>query len=50
MYLYQEGDYESMRKDTLEFANEKYFNVHLDTRSMQENFGFVNFFNSIHGG
>ena len=26
MYLYQKGDYESMRKATLEFAKEKYFN------------------------
>ena len=26
MYFYQKGDYESMRKDTLEFAKEKYFN------------------------
>ena len=25
VYLYQKGDYESMRKDTLEFAKEKYF-------------------------
>ena len=26
VYLYQKGHYESMRKDTLEFAKEKYFN------------------------
>ena len=38
VYLYQKGDYESMRKDTLEFAKEKYFNGHSDTRSVQENF------------
>ena len=37
MYLYQKGDYESMRKDTLEFAKEKYYNNYLDTRSIQEN-------------
>ena len=30
-------DYESMRKDTLEFAKEKYFNGHSDTRSVQKN-------------
>ena len=30
VYLYQIGDYESMRKDTLEFAKEKYFNGHSD--------------------
>ena len=35
MYLYQKGDYESMRKDTLEFAKEKYFNNHSDTHSVQ---------------
>ena len=32
--LYQKGDYESVRKDTLEFAKEKYFNGHSDTRSV----------------
>ena len=32
VHLYQKGDYESMRKDTLEFAIEKYFNGHSDTR------------------
>ena len=26
VYLYQKGDYESMRKDAFEFAKEKYFN------------------------
>ena len=44
MYLYQKGDYESMRKDTLEFAKEKYFNGHSDTRSVQENFDLLTFF------
>ena len=38
MYLYQKGDYDSMRKDTLEFAKEKYFNGYSDTRSVLENF------------
>ena len=41
MYLYQKGGYESMRKDTLEFAKEKYFNGHSDTRSVQENFDLL---------
>ena len=41
MYLYQKGDYESMRKDKLEFAKEKYFNGHSDTRSVQENFDLL---------
>ena len=38
VYRYQKGDYESMRKDTLKFAKEKYFNGHSNTRSVQENF------------
>ena len=37
MYLYQKGDYEHMRKNTLEFAKEKYINGHSDTRSLQDN-------------
>ena len=44
MYLYQKGDYESIRKDTLEFAKEKYFNGHSDTHSVQENFDLLTSF------
>ena len=44
VYLYQKGDYESMRKDTLEFAKEKYFNGHSDTRSVQEKFDLLTYF------
>ena len=44
MYLYQKGDYESMRKDTLEFAKEIYLNGHSDTRSVQENFDLLTYF------
>ena len=44
VYLYQKGGYESMRKDTLEFAKEKYFNGHSDTRSVQENFDLLTSF------
>ena len=44
MYLYQKGDYESMRKDTLEFAQETYFSGHSDTRSVQENFDLITSF------
>ena len=44
MYLYQKGDYESMRKDTLEFAKEKYFNGHSETGSVQENFDLLTSF------
>ena len=28
VYRYQNGDYEPMRKDTLKFAKEMYFNGH----------------------
>ena len=41
VYLYQKCDYESMRKDILEFAKEKYLNGHSDTRSVQENFDLL---------
>ena len=41
---YQKGDYESRRKDTLEFAKEKYFSGHSDTRSVQENFDLLTSF------
>ena len=44
MYLYQKGDYESMTKDIFEFAKEKYFNGHSDTRSAQENFDLLTSF------
>ena len=44
VYLYQKGDYVSMRKDTLKFAKEKYFNGHSDTRSVQENFDLLTSF------
>ena len=41
VYLYQKGDYESMRKDAFEFAKEKYFNGYPDTCSVQENFNSI---------
>ena len=44
VYRYQKGDYESMRKDTLKFAKEKYFIGHSDTRSVQENFNLITSF------
>ena len=43
VYLYQKGDYESMRKDAFEFAKEKYFNGCPNTRSVQENFNLITF-------
>ena len=50
VYLYQKGDYESIRKDAFEFAKEKYFNGYPDTRSVQENFDLNYFFYSRFGG
>ena len=44
MYRYQKGNYESMRKDTLKFSNEKYFNGLSDTHSFQENFNLITSF------
>ena len=44
VHLYQKGDYKSMRKDTVEFAREKYFNGHTDTRLGQENFDLLTSF------
>ena len=44
VYLYQKGDYESMRKDAFEFAKENYFNGFTDTRSVQENFNLITSF------
>ena len=41
MYSYQKGDFETMRKDALRFAKEKYFNGHSDARSVQENFDLI---------
>ena len=44
VYLYQNGDYESMRKDAINFAKEKYFNGYPDTRSVQEHFNLITSF------
>ena len=44
VYLYQKGDYNSMRKDALNFANEKYFNGHSSSCSVQENFDLITSF------
>ena len=41
VYLYQKGDYDSMRKDEFEFVKEKYFNGYPITRSVQENFNLI---------
>ena len=44
VYLFQKGDYDSMRKDALNFATEKYFNGHSNSRSVQENFDLITSF------
>ena len=44
VYSYQKGDFETMRKHALRFANEKYFNSHSDARSVQENFNLITSF------
>ena len=42
--IYQWGDYESMWKDTFEFAKKQYLNDNSDTRSVQENFDLLTSF------
>ena len=39
VYLYQKGDYESMRKDAFEFAKEKYFKVLYTPKKIDTNLG-----------
>lgn len=38
-FQYSKGDYESMRKETLDFANEKYFNGHQNSRTVEKKIG-----------
>ena len=40
VYRYQKGDYESMRKDTLKFAKEKYFRYSFGSRKLQFDYIF----------
>ena len=44
VYLYQKGDFESMRKDTSDFAKDRYFNGYSANRSVQENFDLITSF------
>ena len=44
VYLYQKGDFESMRKDASDFAKERYCNGYSDNRSVQENFDLITSF------
>ena len=43
-YLYNKGDYNSMRQETLSFAKNKYFNGHANSRSVEENWGTIKSF------
>ena len=44
VYLYQNGDFDSMRNDAFVFGKETYFNGYPDTRSVQENFNLITSF------
>ena len=44
VYLYQKGDFDYMRRDSSNFAKDKYFNGHSDSRSVQENFNLITSF------
>ena len=41
VYLYQKGDFDSMRRDSSNFAKDKYFNGHSGSRSVKENFNLI---------
>ena len=41
VYLYQMGDFDSMRQDSLNFAKDKDFNGHSGSRFVQENFNLI---------
>ena len=44
VFLYQNGNFESMRKDASDFAKDKYFSGHSDNRSVKENFDWITSF------
>ena len=44
VYLYQKGDVDSMRRDSSNFAKDKYFIGHSGSHSVQENFDLITFF------
>ena len=44
VYLYQKGDYDSRRKDVLNFANEKDFNGHSNSHSVEKNLDLITSF------
>ena len=44
MFLYQKGNFESLRKDAPDFAKDKYSNGYSDNRPVQENFDLITSF------
>ena len=44
VYLYQKGDFDSMRRDSSNFAKDKYFSGRSGSRSVQENFNLITSF------
>ena len=43
VYLYQKGDFNSMMRDSSNFAKDKYFSGHSGSRSVQENNLIISF-------
>ena len=41
MFLYRNGNFESMRKGASDLAKDKYFSGYSDNRSVQENFDLI---------
>ena len=44
VYLYQKGNFDSMRRDSSNVAKDKYFNGYSGSRSIQENFNLITSF------
>ena len=42
--MYQKGDFDSLRRDSSNFAKDIYFKGHSDSRSVQENFNLITSF------
>ena len=41
VYLHQKGDFDSMRRDSSNFAKDKYYSGHSGSGSVQENFNLI---------
>ena len=42
--MYQKGDFDSMRRESSNFAKDTYFSGHFGSRSVQENFDLITSF------